>query len=113
MDKTMDATRGGTELATERAGSPAQAQRGVVTGLAGLGLDVADTLVTTLVGVLDVVREETHRSTNALIDMSENVALSASKAARAAAGQLNQASASILQAIARSAHDGIAGTRTT
>jgi len=105
--KSIETTKGSGPL-TKDDGS-----RGVVTGVTGFGLDVADTLVTAVYGVLDAARVETHRSTASIIELSQTLAANAAKAAQAASDQINQAAATILQQTAKAARDRIAGARAT
>ena len=113
MAKTTETIKAGAELTKERAGTALQ--QSVATGLrlSGLGFDVADTLVNTVVGVLEAVRVEVHRSTGSLIELSQTLAANTAKAAQAASDQINQATASILQTVAKAAHESIANTRAT
>jgi len=113
MGKTTETIRSGAELTKERAGAALQQSVATGLGLAGVGFDVADTLVNTVVGVLDAVRVEVHRSTGSLIELSQSLAANAAKAAQAASDQMNQATATILQTVAKAARESIANTRAT
>jgi hypothetical protein len=113
MAKTTESIRAGAELTKERAGAAIQQSVATGLGLAGVGFDVADTLVNTVVGVLDAVRVEVHRSTGSLIELSQTLATNAAKVAHAASDEINQATATILQTIAKAAHESISNTRST
>jgi len=104
--KSIEPTKGSPQLARDEGTS-----RGVVTGMTGLGFDVADTLVTAVVGVVDVARVEVHRSVGSLIELSQALAANVAKAAQAASDQINQAAATILQQTSKAAHERIAGAR--
>jgi hypothetical protein len=106
--KSIETTKGSAPMRSDEGTS-----RGVVTGMTGLGLDVAETLVTAVVGVLDAARVEAHRSTGSLIELGQTLAGNAAKAAQAASDQINQAAGTILQQAAKAARERIAGARAT
>jgi len=124
MDK-IETTKGsgGGPLTKEGVGGAAQVGRGL-TVLPAMGLEVADTVVDTVVSVLDVVRTEATRSTMAAIDLAEaftgatakfaeTVAGATTKTARQATDLVNRTTATILQTVGKFAHEGIANTRAT